>query len=234
MDLRSGRSRCSEPRGSTRARSTDAARGARPATRTVKRSAGGGSPPAARPIAAAAVSTADAGAGDERDLRRRDLRSTLRLRELRAHVEGLAGDGGAIVGGGANAANGPVGSGMPTGRAMAAKSTPSAASMASTNCRSFTVSTKAASGSARERPRARARVAASPRASAGTQADGSSIAKRRDGGPTSRLDGRQGSAAPAGAGRPQRPNRPGNVVSMPSKKLFSLSGAATALPSRTK
>ena len=141
------------------------------------------------------------------------------------------GTGAASVGGGANAANGPVGSGVSTGWASALSSRPSAALIASVNCRSLMRIRCAASGSAAASASA-SRVAASPRARAGTHAEGSAAVKAAVAAPTSASTRRSVSTAPAGAGRPSIPNRPGTLVSMPSKKLVSLSGAGTALATR--
>jgi hypothetical protein len=120
---------------------------------------------------------------------------------------------------------------MPVGWATAVKSIPRADSRASANCRSFTFSTKAASGSETKAASAR-RVATSPRASAGTQAPGSSTRNAVTAAATSRSIVAKASVAPAGAGRPSVLKSPERLVSMPSKKVFSRSGAATVLPTR--
>ena len=70
-----------------------------------------------------------------------------------------------------------------------------------------------------------ARVAASPRASAGTDADGSRIENAATAARTSTSIADSSAAAAAGAGRRIALNKPGIDVSMPSKKLFSFGPA---------
>jgi hypothetical protein len=124
-----------------------------------------------------------------------------------------------------------VGSGVFAGWATAVSSTPRAALMASIIWRSLIRKRNCASGSAATSARA-SRVAASPRASAGTEADGSAIVNASAAASTSRSMRRSASTVPAGEGRFSIPNSPDRPVSIPSKKVVSRSGAATVLARR--
>ena len=103
---------------------------------------------------------------------------------------------------------------------------PSAVLMASTNWRSFTSRMNTASGSPVNCAMA-FRVAARPRASAGTEADGSFKENALIAALTSVSIDARSAAAPAGAGRRIALKIPGMVVSMPSRNERSFGGAST-------
>ena len=133
--------------------------------------------------------------------------------------------------GSANAANGPVGGFVPEGCATAFSSTPSALLIASMNCCALILRRNTASGSPLNAAIA-ARVAARPRASAGTDAEGFIMVKSLTASVTAASIAPSSAGAPAGGVRVSALNRPGIDVSMPSKKLASLAGAVTRLARR--